>query len=92
MAVADWIRIAVLSLVWGGSFFFVEVMLEAMPPMTSVLSRLLVGLVGLVFLLKVLGYSLKTIFEQWRSFSFIGLINNAIPFSLISFGQTHLKF
>ena len=90
MAVADWIRIAILSLVWGGSFFFVEVMLEAMPPMTSVLGRLLVGLVGLVCLLKVLGYSLKPIIEQWRPFAFIGLINNAIPFSLISFGQTEI--
>ena len=47
MAVADWIRIAILSLVWGGSFFFVEIMLEAMPPMTSVFGRLLIGLVGL---------------------------------------------
>ena len=37
MAVSDWFRIVLLSLVWGGSFFFVEVMLEAMPPMTSVL-------------------------------------------------------
>ena len=90
MVVADWVRIAILSLVWGGSFFFVEVMLEAMPPMTSVLGRLLVGLVGLVCLLKVLGHSLKLIIEQWRSFAFIGLINNAIPFSLISFGQTEI--
>ena len=90
MAVADWIRIAILSLVWGGSFFFVEVMLEAMPPMTSVLGRLLIGLVGLVCLLKVLGYSLKPVIEQWRPFAFIGLINNAIPFSLISFGQTEI--
>ena len=90
MAVADWIRIALLSLVWGGSFFFVEVMLEAMPPMTSVLGRLLVGLMGFVCLLKILGHPLQPIIEQWRPFAFIGLINNAIPFSLISFGQTEV--
>ena len=45
---------------------------------------------GLVCLLKVLGYSLKPIIEQWRPFAFIGLINNAIPFSLINFGQTEI--
>lgn len=90
MAVADWIRIAFLSLVWGGSFFFVEVMLEAMPPMTSVLGRLMVGLAGLVGLLKLLGHPLRPLMTQWRSFAFIGLINNAIPFSLISFGQTEI--
>ena len=90
MAVADWIRIAILSLVWGGSFFFVEVMLEAMPPMTSVLGRLIVGLAGLVGLLKLLGHPLRPLMTQWRSFARIGLINNAIPFSLISFGQTEI--
>ena len=90
MAVADWIRIAILSLVWGGSFFFVEVMLEAMPPMTSVLGRLIIGLAGLVGLLKLLGHPLRPLMTQWRSFALIGLINNAIPFSLISFGQTEI--
>ena len=90
MAVADWFRILLLSLVWGGSFFFVEVMLEAMPPMTSVLGRLMVGLIGLIFLLKILGYRLGILIEQWQSFAFIGLINNAVPFSLISFGQTEI--
>ena len=90
MAVADWFRIVLLSLVWGGSFFFIEVMLEAMPPMTSVLGRLMVGLIGLLILLKILGYRLGALTEQWQSFAFIGLINNAIPFSLISFGQTEI--
>ena len=65
-------------------------MLEAMPPMTSVLGRLLVGLMGFVCLLKILGHPLQPIIEQWRPFAFIGLINNAIPFSLISFGQTEV--
>ena len=60
MAVADWFRIVLLSLVWGGSFFFIEVMLEAMPPMTSVLGRLMVGLIGLLILLKILGYRLES--------------------------------
>ena len=90
MAVADWIRIAILSLVWGGSFFFMEIMLQAMPPLTSVLGRLIVGLAGLVCLLKILGYPLKPLIQQWRPFALIGLINNAIPFSLISFGQTEI--
>ena len=58
--------------------------------MTSVLGRLIVGLVGLVCLLKILGHSLKPLIQQWQPFAFIGLINNAVPFSLISFGQTEI--
>ncbi|MDC1209071.1 hypothetical protein N8005_06990 [Litorivicinus sp.] len=55
MAIADWLRILVLSVLWGGSFFFVEIMLEALPPLTAVYSRLLVGLAGLIGLLAILG-------------------------------------
>ena len=90
MALADWVRIIILSFIWGGSFFFVEIMLEAMPPMTGVLGRLSVGLIGLLCILKFIGQSLRPLIDQWSSFALIGLINNAIPFSLISFGQTEI--
>ena len=90
MALADWVRIIILSFIWGGSFFFVEIMLEAMPPMTGVLGRLSVGLIGLLCILKFIGQSLRPLMDQWSSFALIGLINNAIPFSLISFGQTEI--
>lgn len=90
MAIADWIRILVLSLVWGGSFFFVEVMLLELPVLTSVLGRLVVGAAGLLLVLKVLGYSLRELWLQWRPFAFLGLVNTAVPFSLISLGQTQI--
>ncbi len=90
MAIADWIRILVLSLVWGGSFFFVEVMLMELPALTSVLGRLVVGALGLWVVLKVLGYSFGQLIEQWRPFAFLGLVNTAVPFSLISLGQTQI--
>ena len=90
MALADWVRIIILSFVWGGSFFFVEIMLEAMSPMTGVLGRLSVGSIGLLCILKFIGQPLRPLIDQWSAFALIGLINNAIPFSLISFGQTEI--
>ena len=90
MAIADWLRIFVLSLVWGGSFFFVEVMLLELPPLTSVFGRLVIGALGLLVLLRLLGHALAPLWVQWRPFAFIGLVNTAIPFTLITFGQTQI--
>ena len=90
MAIADWLRVFVLSLVWGGSFFFVEVMLLELPPLTSVFGRLVIGALGLFVLLRILGHSLEPLLQQWRSFALIGLVNTAIPFTLITFGQTQI--
>ncbi len=90
MAIADWLRIFVLSLVWGGSFFFVEVMLLELPPLTSVFGRLVIGVLGLLVLLRLLGHALAPLWVQWRPFAFIGLVNTAIPFTLITFGQTQI--
>lgn len=90
MAIADWLRIFVLSLVWGGSFFFVEVMLLDLPPLTSVFGRLVIGALGLLALLRLLGHALAPLWVQWRPFAFIGLVNTAIPFTLITFGQTQI--
>ena len=90
MSLSDWVRILVLSTVWGGSFFFIEVMLESMPPLTAVFGRLVTGLAGLFVMLRVLGHGFSPLWVHWRQFAWIGLINNAIPFSLIAFGQTQI--
>jgi drug/metabolite transporter (DMT)-like permease len=90
MLLSDWVRILVLSTVWGGSFFFIEVMLDSMPPLTAVFGRLAMGLVGLLIMLRVLGHQFAPLLRSWRHFAWIGLINNAIPFSLIAFGQTQI--
>jgi drug/metabolite transporter (DMT)-like permease len=39
MSRADWTGLVLLSILWGGSFFFVELALDALPPLTLVLAR-----------------------------------------------------
>ncbi len=39
MSAADWGRLLALSLLWGGSFLFVEVALQGMPPLSVVWGR-----------------------------------------------------
>ena len=90
MAIADWLRILVLSFVWGGSFFFVEIMLLEISPLVSVFGRVCIGALGLLALLRVLGHALTPLLAQWRDFALIGLVNTAIPFTLITYGQTQI--
>jgi drug/metabolite transporter (DMT)-like permease len=83
----DWKLLALLSVLWGGSFFFAGVAVRELPPLTIVLAR-----VGLASLLLVpahwirLGHLPKS-FVSWRAFVIMAALNNVIPFSLFVFGQ-----
>ena len=84
---AAWGLLAALSLVWGGSFFFAEVALAALPPFTIVLARLALGAAGLWLLVCLTRATLPTGPRDWRDLAAMGLLNNAVPFSLIVWGQ-----
>ncbi|MDE0406496.1 MAG: DMT family transporter [Alphaproteobacteria bacterium] len=84
---AAWGLLAALSLVWGGSFFFAEVALAALPPFTIVLARLALGAAGLWLLVCLTRATLPIGLRDWRDLAAMGLLNNALPFSLIVWGQ-----
>lgn len=82
--------LAVLSVLWGGSFFFNGAALRELPPLTLVFLRVALGAVILLPLLRVQGISFPKSIAGWRTFVVIGLLNNVIPFSLIVAGQTFI--
>ncbi len=82
-----WGLLFALSLVWGGSFFFAEIALATLPPFTIVLARLAIGAAGLWLLLAIVGERLPAGPKQWRDLAIMGLLNNAVPFTLIVWGQ-----
>lgn len=86
----DWSLLAVLSVLWGGSFFFNGAALRELPPLTLVFLRVALGAVILLPLLRVQGISFPKGIAGWRAFVVIGLLNNVIPFSLIVIGQTFI--
>ena len=90
MGAVEWGMLLALSVLWGGSFFFVGVAVEALPPLTIVALR--VGLAALALNLAVLALGLRMPGggRPWAAFLAMGLLNNAIPFSLIVWGQTHI--
>ncbi|MBB4257151.1 MULTISPECIES: DMT family transporter [unclassified Bradyrhizobium] len=86
----DWSLLAVLSVLWGGSFFFNGAALRELPPLTLVFLRVALGAAMLLPLLRMQGISFPRGTTGWKPFVAMGLLNNAIPFSLIVIGQTFI--
>jgi drug/metabolite transporter (DMT)-like permease len=84
----DWSLLGLLSVLWGGSFFFNGVVLRELPPLTLVLLRVALASIILLPLLWAYGIRFPKGFSGWKPFFAIGLFNNVLPFSLIVVGQT----
>jgi len=87
MSAADWLMLVSLSVLWGGSFFFAKIAVGEMPPLTLALGRVAIAATFLIALARATGVALP---DRWRPFLVMGLLNNALPFSLIFWGQTHI--
>ena len=77
-----------LSLIWGGSFFFIKVLLTDYGPFAIVFFRSLFGVVIILSLMLVMR---KTIIPKnlpLKVLILIGVINSVIPWSLISYSET----
>jgi drug/metabolite transporter (DMT)-like permease len=83
----DWALLGLLSVLWGGSFFFNSAALRELPPLTLVLLRVGFGAALLLPLLRVSGIDFPAGFSGWRPYAAMGLLNNVVPFSLIVTGQ-----
>ena len=86
----EWLLLILLSLLWGGSFFFIEIALVDLPPLTIVLGR--VGLASIVLLLYVRasGRAIPTSPSLLTAFLVMGALNGLIPYTLIVWGQVRI--
>lgn len=90
MGPVEWSLLITLSVLWGGSFFFVGVAVSGLPPFTIAVLRVGLAAVVLNLFLLALGLRLPADRGVWLAFFGMGFINNLIPFSLIIWGQTHI--
>lgn len=87
----SWLLLIILSVLWGGSFFFVVVALRELPPMTLALGRVAFAAAFIYPVFKIQGGRLPTDLAGWKPFIIMGLLNNVIPFSLIFAGQARIS-
>src|SRR5690606_3820173 len=90
MTALEWTILLTLSVIWGGAFFFNAVAVAELPVFTVVVSRVALAAVVLYALLRLTGRTMPTDPRIWAAFFGMGLLNNAIPFSLIVWGQQHI--
>ncbi len=90
MSPREWSLLLALSLLWGGSFFFNGVAVRDLPPVTVVLLRVGLAAVILNAVLAVLGQRLPREPRVWRALFGMALLNNALPFTLIVWGQKEI--
>jgi len=88
MGAVEWALLLVLSLLWGGSFFFSKVALAELPPLLVVLGRVGLAAAALGLYLRARRQAIPRAWPVWAAFFGMGLLNNLIPFSLIFWAQT----
>ena len=84
----DWLSIAALGLIWGGTFMVISIALRGYGPLTVACARTTLGAVSLIGLALALRRPLPRIGPSLAAHvAIIGALSTAVPFFLISWGQ-----
>lgn len=84
---ADWLAIAVLGLVWGGTFMVIAFALQGYGPLTVACARTSFGAVTLLIALRVMRQALPRGRPVWVYILPAGVLSTALPFFLLSWAQ-----
>lgn len=90
MSALTWGLLALLGLIWGGSFFFARIAVAEVPPLTLVFLRLSIAALALHIYIGGRFGIYPLLKSRWREFLILGILNNALPHALIFFGQTRI--
>ncbi|MXN65407.1 EamA family transporter [Stappia sp. GBMRC 2046] len=88
MSLVNWFLLSVLSLIWGGAFLFAKVAVAEIPPFVLVFFRVFSAACALHILLRFRKIPFPRDAGKLKALLVMGLLNNAVPFSLIFWGQT----
>jgi drug/metabolite transporter (DMT)-like permease len=79
-----------LAAVWGSSFMFIEIALRDLAPATVILARIVSGGLALGLYIGLAGFDFGRLRPYVAPLAALGLVNTALPFFLITWGQTHI--
>ena len=86
----DWFAFLLLALIWGSSFMWIKLAVQEIGPFTLVGFRLLFGVLFLAIVIRARHLALPKDARTWAILGLLGLINTALPFVLISWGEQHI--
>ena len=79
MNTKQWLMLLLLSLLWGGSFFFVEVVISELAPLVIVFLRVGLASLALWGFILIRGIAIPKKVKVWKAFAVMGILNNVIP-------------
>jgi drug/metabolite transporter (DMT)-like permease len=82
-----------LSLIWGSSFMFIKVADRQLDPSTLILGRIALAALTLAVVVAAtigLHEAVGELRRHWRALVVVGLLNTAVPFWLLSWGETRI--
>ncbi|MBI5829362.1 MAG: DMT family transporter, partial [Chloroflexi bacterium] len=90
MKIKEWAAFGMLGLVWGSSFLWIKIAVQEVGPFTLVAFRLLFGVLGLLVIMRWQRQSFPRDRRTLLAYLFMGVVNTAVPFVLISWGETKI--
>ena len=87
---SDWLTLIALALIWGAAFLFISVAVHEVAPLTYVWLRLTMAAAAMWLFLWWRSEPAGLPRQVWGSILVLALFNNAIPFVLFGWGQTHI--
>ncbi|MEM1163939.1 MAG: DMT family transporter, partial [Pseudomonadota bacterium] len=91
MTTRAWVELTLLAMLWGGVFVSIAIALQEMGPFTAVLHRVGWATLILWLVVWVRGIPAPRSAAVWGIFLVMGILNNALPFFLITWGQTRIE-
>lgn len=86
-SLTDWALLLTLVAMWGSSFLLNKLGVATVPPLTLVACRLGIAALVLLVLLHGRGLRLPPPGRIWIAYTVLGVVGNALPFFLITWGQ-----
>ena len=90
MKLKEWLVFTALGIIWGTSFLWIKIAVAETSPIVLVGFRLLFGLLGLSVVMLFRRQAFPRDRKVLLAFAFMGLFNTAVPFLLITWGETRI--
>ena len=84
------IMLAALAAIWGSSFMFIAIALRDLAPSTLILLRMGSGALALAVFVRLAGHRFSQLRAYAGPLALLALINTAVPFFLIAWGQQYI--
>jgi drug/metabolite transporter (DMT)-like permease len=91
MSATDWLLLLVLSVLWGGSFYFAKIAVLEIPPLTLAFVRVAIAAGALAIAARAMALAWPRDRRTWWNFTVMAAFNNALPFTIMFWGQIYIS-